>query len=102
MGTTNKTFSVTDRAVTREQHPTDRNIAYTRAAEPMARLTKVAHEIFFASGIHCCPNFFPDQPCYIMKNMKAQRLFDYHYYKMKLRVNNLFVQTKSGEKLLVG
>jgi hypothetical protein len=34
----------------------------------MARVPEVACEtIFLARSIHCCTNYFPDQPCYIMK-----------------------------------
>jgi hypothetical protein len=34
-------------------------IMQARADEPMARVSKVASEIFLAREIHCCPNIFP-------------------------------------------
>jgi hypothetical protein len=44
-----------------------------RVYEPMARVSKVAREkIFLAGGIHCCPNNFPDKPCYIMNNINEK------------------------------
>jgi hypothetical protein len=44
--------------------------------------------------------FLPDQPYYIMSNIKnIVYRYDYHYYQITLRVN-IFMQTRSGEKLL--
>jgi hypothetical protein len=51
----------------------------------MKRVPKVAREIFLAHCVHCCSKFFPDQPCYIMKNIfiyeGVKIVYDYHYYQ---------------------
>jgi hypothetical protein len=64
-------------------------------------------KIFLAHDIQYCPNFSPDQPSPFLKNINiyfhedVKIAYDYHYYQMMERVNNFFIQTRSGRKLLV-
>jgi hypothetical protein len=80
-------------------------IVYARADEPMARVPEVTREkIFLARCIHCCPSSFHNQPCFLAKNIVrvcvcvcvcggVEIAYDYHYYKIMLRVDNFFIQT---------
>jgi hypothetical protein len=50
-------------------------------------------DFFWACGTHCCPSFFLNKHCCIIKKVFSVYecvgiAYDYHYYKMKLRVNN--------------
>jgi hypothetical protein len=77
-----------------------------KGGEPMAYMPEVACEkIFLAHGIHCCPNFYPDQPYCIIKCIYmyegTEIVYDHDYYQMMLQVNNSLIQSRSAEKLLV-
>jgi hypothetical protein len=59
----------------------------TRAGEPMACMLEVSHEkILLAHSIHCCPNFFPDQPSFFEEYVYfcegTEIVYDYHHYQI--------------------
>jgi hypothetical protein len=70
----------------------------TRADEAIARMSKVARDKLFAPGIHCCSSISPPTLQYYEV---VEIVFYYHYRKIMLGVNDLFIQTRSGEKLLI-
>jgi hypothetical protein len=62
-------------------------------------------KIFLARVIHRCPSLFPDKPYeeyrYKCIYEGVDIVCDFNDYQMMLRMNNYFIQTRSGEKLLV-
>jgi hypothetical protein len=65
-----------------------------QGGKPMALVPEVARKISLPHSIHCRPNVFPYQPCYIMNNIYKYEGSDYHYYQTMLQVNISYTNQK--------